>query len=649
MAIGGDRRVEVLISARDEASAKMRSVAKSAEAMAADIGKVGRQMTLMGAAMLGAIGGTAMKMGEFASDITKMAKQTGTSTEDFQRLKFAVEQNEGSVENLVMGMTKLRKIMVDASQGSKAAQDTFARLGIAYRNSDGSIRSVNSVLLDLADVIAKSPDDIETMSEALEALGLRGGRELVPLLRQGRAEIEKTMAATPKIVSDEALNKLKDFNDRIDAVKTQLMATLAEGIQPLLPYLDRFIKFITDLISRFDAINPRVKETVARLGLFTGAVMLLIGGPLVVLSGALSMVGGALKVLAMLPIGRLVALLGSGGLATAFRTLSTGALAAAKPLLLAVGMLEAGVRLAGSISVLAGKTIQGIGGALGKGDWQKFGAELEKVGKSQLVEGAVIPALREIGKVLNGALAQAAIPVEVSTRAQAAIPVEVSTRAQTAAGVNLGGLTTTKGAIETDAVLAERRRLHLEIFRLTHSELAYKLEALRVEREAYRKTWKDNADLLIQYEKAYQLKVAEIKRDAREKEKSSAAKELNTLTGSRFGIEGYMPALMSVSGAFRGSFRQVGDAMTFTVRRVEDLAAKMTAMFTAPAAPAFPMPALPGFGMTPEMIPQPFRPSFMPSGQVSGGGGRGGVQIILNLDDWRKAGSTIDAYLRRTI
>lgn len=548
MALGTQNRVEILISARDEASKRMESVAKSVQDMGNKVRGLALQMTAMGTAIVGAIAGAAYKLGDMSGELQKMAKQTGTTTETFQRLKFAIEQNEGSTQNLVMGMTILRKSSVDAARGGEEAQAMFTRLGVSFKNTDGSVRNTKDILLDLADVMAAHKNDPEGMADALEALGMRGGKELVPLLQLGKQGILDYMASAKGIISEDTLNKLDNFQDKINAVKTQLIGALAEGIKPLVPYLTRMADFIANLAAKFDALNPKTKEWIGKIALLTGAVLLLTGGPLLMLAQLLSLVSTTILAMTVLKIPALAASLGPVGLAGSFRTLGTSILATIRPLVIAVGLLEGAFRIGGLIANQAGKVIQGIGGILGKKGVADFGGRMAAEGMKETKEGIIIPMIKDLGNLLT-------------TTLEGAVKIPKIDLPELAGGKTPAppGVQEAIDRISPEEYLSEKNKIYLETIRLTKGETFYELEKLRIERDAFRAHWAEKKDLIKDYEAYYLAAVANVTKPA----------DIGLGKGS-FGLESYIPAMMGVQGAFTGSFQRGPNVMHFTIYANDD-------------------------------------------------------------------------------
>lgn len=243
----------------------------------------GKALIGVGAGALGGFAFTSIKMGEQAGELVKQSQQAGMAAENWQRLKYAVEQNEGSAEALVNSMIKLRRTTAEANQGGAAAQAIFDRLGISFRNNDGAIRSTNELLFDLSDAWVSCNGQGEKAADIQKLLG-KVSKDLIPFLALGRQGILDYMSAARGVISDDTLKKMKDWADRWKEVKLQLTEFAMEAIKPLLPYLNKAADFIDRMCERFKALSPETKKSMGLLFLF-GSMALVAGGAIIYLAG----------------------------------------------------------------------------------------------------------------------------------------------------------------------------------------------------------------------------------------------------------------------------------------------------------------------------------------------------------------------------
>lgn len=115
------------------------------------------------------------------------AQSAGITTEEFTRLKYAM-QFDVSPEALGQTFKFLNGAMYEAAAGTGKAADTFAALGIAVKNQDGTLRNSHDVLLELADSFQGMEDGARKTALAVDVFG-RSGDDIIPFLNNGAAGI----------------------------------------------------------------------------------------------------------------------------------------------------------------------------------------------------------------------------------------------------------------------------------------------------------------------------------------------------------------------------------------------------------------------------------------------------------------------------
>src|SRR3990167_189493 len=128
-----------------------------------------------------------------ADQLGKMAQKTGIAVEALSTLSFAARISNVENGELTIGLRQLAKSIVEASTGTGEGADAFDKLGIAVRDAQGRVKDSETVLKDVADAFAKMGDGSAKSELAMRLFG-RSGTQLIPLLNEGRAGIEKLQA-----------------------------------------------------------------------------------------------------------------------------------------------------------------------------------------------------------------------------------------------------------------------------------------------------------------------------------------------------------------------------------------------------------------------------------------------------------------------
>lgn len=203
--------------------------------------------------------------------VAKAAQQIGIPVEQLTKLRYAAELSGVSFEELVKSTGKLSKAMGDIAQGAKGpAAAAFAQLGVAVKNSDGTLRSTNEVLLDLADRFAGIPDGATKTKLAMDLFG-KTGAALIPLLNGGAAGLKAMGDEAAKLgitFDTQTAKNAERFNDSLttlgkllDGVLVQLTSSLA---QPLANVAEYF-KDAAINAGGFGEVGQKVGETVIEI------------------------------------------------------------------------------------------------------------------------------------------------------------------------------------------------------------------------------------------------------------------------------------------------------------------------------------------------------------------------------------------------
>lgn len=227
----------------------------------------GKALAAYAAAATGAATGAfalTASAGAAADDINTLAKQTGLSTEQIQKFRYASDIIDVSMDTLTGSMTKNIKSMASAKDGTGAAADAYKTLGVNVRDSvTGELRNSQDVFNESIAALGNITNETERDVLAMQLFG-KSAQDLNPLILGG-ADALKVLgdeaSAAGLILSQTALDDLNEFNDSIDVLK----ANAAGSKQVLAGTFANSFKSLTDTIG---SSLPGITESLS--GLFSG-------------------------------------------------------------------------------------------------------------------------------------------------------------------------------------------------------------------------------------------------------------------------------------------------------------------------------------------------------------------------------------------
>jgi hypothetical protein len=197
-----------------------------------------------GAAVV-SIGALVKAAADYGDQLDNMSQRTGIAVESLARLNHAAKLSDTTTEALGKGMTFLSGLVVSAANGTKESAALFEKYGVAVRNTDGSVRDINEVLYDLADIFAALPDGTNKTALAVEFFGKKMGAELIPLLNQGSAGLKALGDEAERlglVIGAEQAKAAADFNDNLDRMAALSRASAVAMGSALIPAINTFLQ-----------------------------------------------------------------------------------------------------------------------------------------------------------------------------------------------------------------------------------------------------------------------------------------------------------------------------------------------------------------------------------------------------------------------
>lgn len=222
---------------------------------------------IAGSAIVAGLTGVVKRSIEVGDELFNLQAKTGIAANQLIAIGGAAKLADVDMATLSKGLTKLNVNLVKAAEGNDELGRKFAALGVSVKGADGQVISSDKALKQIADRFADMPDGAQKAAAAVALFG-KSGAELIPLLNEGAASMEKF---TFKVGEDFAARS-DQFNDTITELGIKAQGFGLELTDALLPALQSILEVFGDL---FDTKNDwTVLFEVIKFGLRTIATTL---------------------------------------------------------------------------------------------------------------------------------------------------------------------------------------------------------------------------------------------------------------------------------------------------------------------------------------------------------------------------------------
>ena len=258
---------------------------------------VGRKLSGISAGAA-AIGGGLLKLGysavQSADDLNTLSKQTGISTDELQKMQYASDLVDVSLEDITGALRKMKPKMDENNE-------TFKNLGVSVTNADGSLRSATDVFYDSIKALSGIQNETERDQIAMALFG-KGADELAGIIDDGGEALKQYGDEAENlglIMSGDTLDALNQTNDVIDQTKARLAGTAAQigaDVATVLgPALEKGAEWIGTITAKLRELTPEQTETILKIVGVVAAIgpVLVIGGKLIAGIGSLISVIGS--------------------------------------------------------------------------------------------------------------------------------------------------------------------------------------------------------------------------------------------------------------------------------------------------------------------------------------------------------------------
>ena len=191
------------------AAAKADQVSQKAKGVA----EATKGISTVAAGLLGGLTAAAYGSAQTADELNTLAKQTGLTTEELQKMNYAQELIDVSTDTMVSSIKKMTNTL-------KSNEKAFEKIGVATRDANGNFRDSTDIWYDVLAALSEVENETERDTLAMSIFG-KSASELAGVIDDGGAalkELGNQAKNTGLIMSQDTLDSLNEVNDQIDKI-----------------------------------------------------------------------------------------------------------------------------------------------------------------------------------------------------------------------------------------------------------------------------------------------------------------------------------------------------------------------------------------------------------------------------------------------
>lgn len=238
----------------------------------------------LGTAMLG----MAYKAGTTADDLLTLSRNTGISIEELQKMQYASNLVDVSMDQMTGSLTKMVKQMASGN-------DAFATLGVSITDADGNMRDATDVWYESLAALSQVENGTLRDQLAMELFG-KSAMELSGIVDDGGAalaEYGQEAEDMGLILSEDSVSAAGEFNDALDKLKATAQQSFFEAgaalAESLLPMLETLVQKVSEVLTWFASLDGNTQMLILTIIGLVAAI-----SPIAGLISGIVTIGGAL-------------------------------------------------------------------------------------------------------------------------------------------------------------------------------------------------------------------------------------------------------------------------------------------------------------------------------------------------------------------
>ena len=226
----------------------VRGVGRATGRVAGEVGGLVKKFALLGTVAAGGLFAAVRSQARLGDSVSKTATKLGIGIEALQEYRFAAERSGVNIATFDMAMQRFGRRVGEAANGMGEARTALKTLGISVRDTTGSVRSLESLLPEIADKLSKVESENVRNALAMKFFDSEGVA-LVNMLEDGSEGMEKLRSEARKlglVMSETTIKDSVKFTDAMTDISSALLGVRNVVGGELLPVFTDIIKEITE-------------------------------------------------------------------------------------------------------------------------------------------------------------------------------------------------------------------------------------------------------------------------------------------------------------------------------------------------------------------------------------------------------------------
>ncbi len=224
---------------------------------------------LLGGVAIGAIVGQIKSVTAEVAHMGGAAERVGLSTDDFQKLQYAIVATGGNAASAGAGLDRFSRSISEAARGSGELYQIFAKNNVALKDAQGNLLPTNELLDKAANLIGNAKNAQDRMNLSVQLFGRNAGPEMARALAQGADGLKRfgDQAEESGVVIDkELIERAKQINARFETLAMRTGVLFKEAAVAGAGIISGARDLISgDLFGNADAIVRRIQSLSAAI------------------------------------------------------------------------------------------------------------------------------------------------------------------------------------------------------------------------------------------------------------------------------------------------------------------------------------------------------------------------------------------------